>query len=167
MGAWLALTGDPLAALVTPAVRLALPFITSGITQGLSANRILGALTDAGIGIRRADGLKVISALKTPFGYPGWIPSVKAADYPGADLFRVAAYPTSKNYTYTYEITGVNASTGETEVQHVSIVSDTLLTNDAAEALAAELGMSGNSGNALEDVAATLESVKLSPDFRL
>ena len=167
MGAWQALTGDVLGALVTDSIRVALPFISSGISAGLSANQILSGLTAGGIGVNRARGLKVIAALKTPFGYPGWIKGTSADMYPGADLFRVAPFPTGSKYTYVYTVTGKNPLTGALETQHFNIVSDTLLTNDTADALAGSFGEGGSSGNALVDVTATLDVVKLSPDFNM
>lgn len=167
MGLWQDLTGSPLAELLTPALNLALPFISSGISAGLSANQILSALQVGGLGVNRGSGLKLIKALRTPFGAPAWLRGAKADQYPGADLFRVAAYPTKSNYTYTYTIMGTNPLTGQEETQYVSISSNSLLESDAADAMAVAMGEGSTSGNALEDVQVNLESVKVSPDFKL
>ena len=167
MGAWQLLIGQPLDEVLTASIRLALPFMQSGVASGFSANKILGLLTDAGLGVNRQLGLKVIKSLTTPFGAPTITKSSPTGEYPNPGLFRVAPYPTSRNYTYVYEIVGVNPISGQTEVQHISVVSDTLLTHDDAAGMAEDYIDTGQSGNGLEDLETTLIAVKLSPTFNL
>lgn len=167
MGAWMALVGQPLDEILTASIRLALPFMQSGVASGFSANKILGLLTDAGMGVNRKLGLQVIKALQTPFGAPPTIVKGFGPDYPDPGLFRVAPYPTSKNYTYVFQVQGVNPITGETEVQHINVVSDSLLTVDDATDLAEDVVDTGQSGNGLEDLETELMSVKLSPTFNI
>lgn len=167
MGAFYDLIGASLGDILTPGVGLALPYITAGVSAGLSANEILRTLTGAGIGIRRSSGLGIIKALRTPAGFPPWLRGTSGAAYPSPDLFRVAVYPTSRNYTYVYTGTGTNPFTGLTETQHVSIVTDRLLTNDEAEAMAEAMLIGEQSGPALDQPVLTLETVKISPTYTL
>lgn len=167
MGAWALLIGQPLEEILTASIRVALPFMQSGVASGFSANKILGLLTDAGMGVNRQLGLKVIGALKTPFGAPPTIVAGQGPDYPDPGLFRVAPYPTSHNYTYVFQIDGVNPITGETERQHINVVSNTLLTVDDATSLAEDFIDTGQSGNGLEDLETELIQVKLSPYFNI
>lgn len=167
MGAWTLLVGAPLEEIVTASIRVALPFMQSGVASGFSANKILGLLTDAGMGVNRSLGLKVISALKTPYGAPPVVFAGAGPEYPNPGLFRVAPYPTSNNYTYVFQVIGVNPITGETEVQHINVVSNTLLTIDDATSMAEDFIDTGQSGNGLEDLETELIQVKLSPYFNI
>lgn len=167
MGAWTLLIGDPLAELLTPAIRVALPFIQSGVTAGFSANKILDLLQVSGLGVNRSSGLKIIKALQTPYGAPPTITKGTPTDFPDPGIFRVAPFPTSHNYTYVFQITGVNPVTGETEVQYVNVVSNELLTIDDATDLAEDFVDTGQSGNGLEDLETELVQVKLSPFFNM
>lgn len=167
MGAWALLIGQPLDEILTASIRLALPFIESGVASGFSANKILSLLTAGGMGVNRQLGLQVIKALSQPFGAPTQTLGTGGPEYPSPGLFRVAPYPTSKNYTYVFQVVGVNPITGQTEVQYVNVVSDTLLTIDDATDLAEDVVDTGQSGNGLEDLETELVQVKLSPYFNI
>ncbi len=167
MNLWEDLTGQLLPSVMTLSVRTALPFLTAGVSAGLSANQILSQLRGAGLGINRAAGLTVIRTLRGAGGMPPAVRGTVAGDYPDPTLFTVAAYPTARNYTYIYEVTGTNPFTGGTEIQNISIVSDTLLTSDEADELANNLIDSGQSNSGLEDVDVELQQVKVSPYFQV
>ena len=165
MGVFAQLIGQPIEEILTGSIKLALPFMQAGVAQGFSANAILNLLTASGLGVNRAKGLAVIKALRTPFGAPT---ITKAVGNPyGLDpaLFRAAPYPTAKNYTYVFKVTGTSPVTGLEGVQYINVTSDTLLTYDDAAALAETAVEINGSGQVLEDTESELEQIKLSPTF--
>lgn len=109
---------------------VALPYIYSGVSTGLSANEIGRILNEAGIGYRRQNLLGIVRVLRTSYGYPETIPGGLAADYPSPDVFRFAFGRYQSTYNHIVTIHLRDPLTGEEDEATLTLASDKLLTLD-------------------------------------
>lgn len=114
-------------------VGAAYPYIISGVRQGMDLDEIQSALSNAGLGIRRQNLSRVVSLLKTEFGYPSHIPNPLRSKFPASGTFRFGAPGDKKRYTFVVQFKVRNPTTGQTETGHVSVSSDSMLTLDEIE----------------------------------
>lgn len=116
--------------ILSPSVLRASPFIVQGVNAGLSANEILRTLSTAGLGIRRTEGLRYIKSVKGTFNIAGYQRGLKGNVLPNPSLFNTGRYKLSKTYSYVVRAYGTDTVTGSPAQQHITITSDTVLTND-------------------------------------
>jgi len=130
--------GLDLGSLLTPSIRLALPYISHGVAAGLSGDQIQSALSSAGLGVRRQNLLGVIRVMRSQTAATQTIRGSKAASFVPPNLLTPTLGFPRNVYQYKYSVTGLDPLTGETRTQFVIVGSDTpmKLADAEAEALA-------------------------------
>jgi hypothetical protein len=98
----------------------------------LSANRILQIANDAGLAVRRSDGLALIRNARQQVSTRPYISSVGLDKLPNPARFATPAYQMNDNYHYLVRVDGVDPETGERTTRYVTVASETVLTKQAA-----------------------------------
>ena len=151
---------------LTKGVREALPFLTHLVTspENLSKNEMLRRLSDAGLGINRAQGLKVIGQLQAADRAGVYLREYSAADLPVFGDLAKAVTPLLRNFAYLIRARYYLPSTGETLERFITYSTNTLITKDQALAAIAEetAGLQAASGTI--HLGGTVDNVLISPD---
>lgn len=147
------------ASVLTSSIRKAFPYILGGVTQGLSANRIQSMLTSVDLGVRRSNLLTVIGLLRTSYGFPSTLRGVDAERFPGADLFRFGYLGQESNFNHVIKFLTRSSVTGEEFTNHLTVTSDTLLSNEQLQTAVDELSLQSQYGVA--DTLVAWDSVKV------
>lgn len=141
---------------LTPSLRIALPFIQSGVERGLSANGIISALRGAGMGARRSSVLGVVRALQGIKEQTGYLKYVRRDLSPDVSKLPNALTPIRKQYAYTVRLQGVDLA-GNTAESFVTVSTDNpALTRGEIEAEAQSYGLSSDRSGGYGNVTATL-----------
>lgn len=137
----LSTAGKSVGAAALHSLGVALPYITSGLDAGMSANQIQDILSAAGIGVNRSNLLGVVKILRTEYGYPSYIPGSEAANFPDASTFRFAIGRYQLKYNHVLSVIIRNSETGEEETVHITLSSDQLLTMDQIDEYVMSYGL--------------------------
>jgi len=157
--------GLDLGSLLTPSIRLALPYISHGVSAGLSGDQIQAALSSAGMGVRRQTLLGVVKLLRGQASAAQTIRGSKAASFVPPDLFTPAAGFTRNVYQYKFLISGEHAATGGQTIQYITVGSDSPMTLQQAEEQAFQTIVIGLPNYGLLAISATLVSATVDPRF--
>jgi hypothetical protein len=107
-------------------------YIQKGLELGLSANKIQEALGIAGLGIRRTKLLDIVRQITGIQSTRSYVKSLGNNYLPDPTRLKAAVLPISKNYSYLVEIRGIDNTTDEESIQHISIVTDSLISKQEA-----------------------------------
>lgn len=132
---------------LSPSERLASEFLYPLLGQGLSANQALRQLSAAGLGIRRQSGLQLIKQIRAAATWGYRAEAVKDDEYLPTEGMPPRFFNSGRNYAYVVRINGVDADTGESRDQFITILSDTAMTKEQLSDMA--FGIS--EGNYRED----------------
>jgi hypothetical protein len=138
---------------LTGRARQALPFIISGVSQGLSANAIAQALTAGGMGMRRSRLLKIVQAARGNFATATIYRNTPAAEVPPSYIFFPSTTLMENPFAYILRVTERNTVTGLLGTRHITVSSPVALSNDQIEAYAEKIY-----AQSLYDYHATFES---------
>lgn len=120
------------------AARIRQVYMLSGIRQGLSGNAIIDTLRAIGLGQRTEVMQKQIASL---IGRPGRLPSLDAETlstlYDQAPALNFTSR-SSKNYVYSFKVSGLDLTSGRNKTVTLSIVSDRALIPGIAERMFTE-----------------------------
>lgn len=120
-------TGDPLARS---------GIISQAIRAGLSANKTLGLLKDAGLGVRRETFLNLYADVLGSLGKREAVATADLNSYPEAEHFGTWDASRKSQYLYQVEIQTRTPGTSDISTSFYGVTSDTLLTYGAALATA-------------------------------
>lgn len=114
-------------------------FMTDAYNRGLSANATLAALRDAGIGVRRLEGLAAYRVVSSRAARGGMINNTPRSFTPSERLYT----PTLRTLPAKFRIWGnvnvANPDTGETTTYHAVINTDDFLTRGQMQDQLAEV----------------------------
>lgn len=150
---------------LTGSARTALPFIISGVSQGLSANSILSALQAGGIGIRRANLLTLVNAYRGTFAAAELQRGVPPSAVPPASLFSPAATFMKNPFAYVLSVTQQNNITGAVGTRHITISSPTALSNDQIAEYAEEIMASAENDYHATYLSHSIDEVLVDPRY--
>lgn len=125
--------------LLTPAARLALPYVSSMVESGLSANAIGRALTEAGLGIRRTDLLELVRGLREVEITRPYVSSLRADFLPNPSRLAESVTTLLRSFSYTVQVEGTHLETGELFTKNITVSTDDLLTKEQAVNAALEI----------------------------
>lgn len=109
-------------------------FILAGIGAGLSANRILAALREAGIGIGRTLGLQMVRAARAYFEQQSAAAGLDWNNPIPGDFATPWTSKTRTGYGVTVRIAATNNVTGdEIEVYHTTYTNDLITPGEAIQ----------------------------------
>lgn len=118
---------------LTGGARTALPYIVHGTLAGLSANLIGSALEASGLGIRRSALLTLVRSIRGSVAAAQYQKGLSPDQFPDASLFQSAESFMRNTFAYIVEVSGTNVFTGQPEIQHITISTNTPLTNEGIE----------------------------------
>lgn len=150
---------------LTPSARMAIPFINQGVSAGLSANAILSALSDAGIGVARGLGLSLVRMSRASFNSGRLQQSLQGNLLPDIPDFTAAEYFTEKRYTYTIKHQVLYEDTGVVGEEFMSISSDTLLTNNQLADTVDNIMLTSAADYNFTILTSTVDSVLVDPRY--
>lgn len=159
------LFGFGLADVLTPSLRLALPYVTHAVNVGLSTNQIQSALTAGGLGVRRQDLLNAIRVLRSVTDATQTIRGLKADVLPPANLIKPSLGFQRNVYQYRYLVRGVDPVTGESGFQYITVGRDTPLSLKDAEAAAMEIAAGNFDKYVLIADSAEFQQATIDPRF--
>ena len=157
--------GLDLGSLLTPSIRLALPYISHGVAAGLSGDQIQAALSSAGMGVRRQTLLGVVKLLRGQASAAQTIRGSKAASFIPPDLLTPSAGFTRNVYQYKFVMSGEHAVTGEQTSRYIIVGNDSPMTLQQAEEQAYQTIAEGLNKYELLAISATLVSATVDPRF--
>lgn len=110
--------------LLTGAQRIALPFLEAGVAEGLSANKILTTLQEAGFGINRNVGLKLISNIVKNQESASYVSNAPLTDLLDINQIGIANSVGNGKFAYTIKAFGRDVTTGRFTNRYVTVASE-------------------------------------------
>jgi len=108
-------------------------FIQGGVSIGLSANDIVSALSDLGLGVRRTNALSAIRAAVDIFNSGARLSALDPNIPPLPDFFAQSPGNQTEQYNYTLRGDVFNPATGRPETTYQIYATDRLLTRSELE----------------------------------
>lgn len=118
---------------LTKGARDAFPFIQSLAATSASANEILRQVSAAGMQVRRADGLKLISAFRNIASQANYIKAVRKDFLPNPARFAESVTRLLRNYSYSVRVEGTHPATGEKVQRWITVSTNDVLTKSQVE----------------------------------
>jgi hypothetical protein len=119
--------------------------VSAGLDEGLSGNKILQGFADAGIGVRRSDGLSLISQVRGAMASTDAVQSLAMDQIPTSDS--IAEWSGGRADSYLYRVRMYIREGGEGGLGfyqgNFDIVSDELITPAEAQQRARDIWESG------------------------
>jgi hypothetical protein len=125
--------------ILSPSALRALPFIRSGVAQGLSANRLQATLTGTAYAVRRTDLLAAIRQVTGEQLAGDRLKFVRKDRYPDPARLQTAATTTLRRYSFVAQVRGFDPQTGQSDRRWVTVSTSNLMTVGDMESLAAEI----------------------------
>lgn len=125
--------------ILSPSSLLALPFIRSAVSSGLSANRLQVTLAAAGYGVRRTELLTAVRQIRGEALAADRLKYVRKDRLPDPSRLQLAATTTLRQYAFTARVQGFDTAAGEQKSRYVTVSTSNLMTVGDMEELAAEI----------------------------
>lgn len=149
--------------ILTGGAKAALPFIIHGVTQGLSANAIGEALSEAGLGVRRASLLAAVRGVRESLIGAEVQRGLRADVLPDPSLFRGSLTFMQRPFAYQVRVYGQNAMTGAEETRMITVSSESVLTNETLEQYVSDVLEASYNNYQLEMDSYDIEAVLVDP----
>lgn len=150
---------------LTGGARTALPFIISGVSQGLSANAILTQLQAGGMGINRSNLLTLVRAVRGNLGTAAVYNKLSAPEIPPSYIFTPSATFMRNPFAYVLKVTQQSNLTGLYGTRNITISSPNALSNEQIEEYAEEIFADSDSDYHATYVSSSIESVLVDPRY--
>lgn len=151
--------------LLSASERTALPFLRELAETDLSANAILSRLKENGLGIRRSNGLSIISQLRNVISTRPYVANVGVNKQLTIDNLPTALTDIRRNFSYEIRIDGRLDATGEKASTYVTVTSDELLTKQEALDIAADYSDTDGTVYGISYDTATVTQVLVKPGY--
>ena len=122
------------------ALRRVLPFIRSGVNQGLSGRAITRVLQDAGLGIARSTVSSAMRSLLAETLAGQSIELQSPTSFINPEILPPALTKLARKYSFTIRITGTSEQTGFLESRFITVSTDRIMTPEELEAFAEGMG---------------------------
>lgn len=134
----------PFLASLSRTARMAYPIVQKGIAEGQSSREITRVLQDAGLGIRRQALLELIRLEKDVQVRGSQLRYMRPDAIPNPARLPEALTRLRRPFSFTVEVRGTRADTGEPWKQHVTITTDRLLSRGTLEDMGLEAAERGS-----------------------
>lgn len=131
----------------------------------LSANEIIRQVRAAGFKVRRQAALKVIGQLKQQVTFRAYVQQLGPNALPVNRYLSMSTYARPTRYQYFVQLDGVDANTGETRTQFVTVVSDRRMSKSEAEFNAVFMAEQSQNYDYTEITGSTTVHITRSPSF--
>jgi hypothetical protein len=121
---------DVLLDLLTAGARRALPFISSLALGDLTSNEILRRVADAGLAVRRQEGLDLIRQLRGITSASSYVKSIRNNFLPDISRLSKSIGRLPTNFYYNVRVEGIDSLTGENIISYHTVATDELLTKN-------------------------------------
>lgn len=121
---------------LSPSANRALPFIESGLSRGMSTTVLQRELSAAGIGVRRADLLEAVRAVRGATLAADRLKSVRSDLRPDPSRLPHAVTRQLREYSYKVRVQGFSPTTGQPETRYFSVATNDLLSRNEIEDVA-------------------------------
>ena len=157
--------GAEVLAALTGGARTALPFIISGVSQGLSANAIASQLQAGGLGINRSNLLTLVKAVRGNFGTAAIYNRLNAPEIPPAYIFTPSATFMRNPFAYVLRVTEQSTLTNLYSTRFITISSPVALSNEQISEYAEEVYAQSESDYHASYVSHSVDSVLVDPRY--
>jgi hypothetical protein len=121
---------DILLDLLTAGARRALPFISSLALGDFTSNEILRRVADAGLGVRRQEGLDLIRQLRGITSASSYVKAIRNNFLPDISRLPKSIGRLPTNFYYNVRVEGIDPLTGENIISYHTVATDELLTKN-------------------------------------
>lgn len=157
--------GADLFSTLTGGARTALPFIVSGVSQGLSANAISGLLQQGGMGINRQKLLTLVRTVRGNLGTAAIYNKLSAPEIPPSYIFTPSATFMRNPFAYVLRVTQRSTLTGLVGTRMITLSSPSALSNEQIADYAEDVFLQSESNYHAEYLTHTIEDVLVDPRY--
>jgi len=119
---------------LSKSLKIAHPFLTNIIydSPDISANKALKILKEAGLGVNRSKGLKLVSNIRKVSEGRNYIKAVNLNKLPSFVKIPTSVSTTLRNFTYTIKQSGLDSETGKKISRFYTVSTDEVISKNAA-----------------------------------